>query len=134
MDNIKVVFNDCLRLLTNSKRKDHARISDMIKELGWLFINQLCAETRLQEAWKTVHKEKYCMQDILHVKKRNQHMSTRSSEQILLEPGQGNKFVRGSFVQKTAQIWNLAPRKVKESTTIFQAKKAIREFVTTLPL
>ena len=53
IDKIKVVFNDCLRLLTNNKRNDRVIIKDMLRELGWISINQLCAETRLLEAWKT---------------------------------------------------------------------------------
>ena len=58
---LKVVFNDCLRLLTGNKREDHASIKSMLEELNWSSINQLCGETRLIEAWKTVNLEKYCM-------------------------------------------------------------------------
>ena len=134
IDKLKVIFNDCLRLLTKRKRQDHGRISDMLEELGWLSINQLCAETRLVEAWKTTHQVSYCMKDILHVKEKNQHIHTRSNDHTLLETGPRNKFANGSFVQKTAQIWNMAPRKVKDATTMFQAKRAIREYVKTLPL
>ena len=70
IEKIRVVLNDCLRLLRNKKRRDHARIDDMLKELDWLSINQICAETRLVEAWKTVHDENYCMADILKLKKK----------------------------------------------------------------
>ena len=47
---LKVVFNDCLRLLTCNKRTDHASIAAMLEEVGWLSVNQLAAETRLIEA------------------------------------------------------------------------------------
>ena len=129
-----MIFNDCLRLLTNNKRQDHARVADMLEELKWLSINQLCAETRLLEAWKTVHQEDYCIKDILQVKKKSKHMSTRSNEQTMFEQGKENRFASGSFVQKTTQIWNAAPKNVKEATTIQQAKKMIRQYVKTLPL
>ena len=103
IDRIKVVFNDCLRLLTNKKRKDHARVEDMLKELGWLSLNQLCAETRLLEAWKSVHIENYCMQDLLHEKSKS-NRGLRSDEQTLFEPKTEDKFANGSFLQKTTQI------------------------------
>ena len=71
---LKVVFNDCLRLLTGNKREDHTSIKSMLEELDWSSINQLCGETRLIEAWKTVHFEKYCMKDVLSIKEKSQHM------------------------------------------------------------
>ena len=56
---IKVAQNDCLRLLSGTKRTDHTSIKSMLEDLGWLSINQLAAETRLIEAWKSVHMEDY---------------------------------------------------------------------------
>ena len=132
IDRIKVVFNDCLRLLTNKKRKDHARVEDMLKELGWLSLNQLCTETGLLEAWKSLHIENYCMQDLLHEKSKS-NRGLRSDEQTLFEPKTEDKFANGSFLQKTTQIWNVAPKNIKESTTIHQARNAIRQYVKTLP-
>ena len=133
IDKIRVIFNDCLRLLTNNKRKDHAKIEDMLKELGWLSVNQLCAETRLVEAWKSVNLEEYCMSEILTKKNKLQY-STRSNDQTFLQSGMENRFSSASFRKKTAQIWNEAPREVKEAKTITQAKKAIRTFVQRLPI
>ena len=125
IDRIKVVFNDCLRLLTKRKRQDHGKIEDMLGELGWLSINQLNAETRLLEAWKSIHTEDYCMTDLLHVKPKNRHMGTRSDDETLLEQGKAHKFANGSFGQRTAQIWNAAPRDVKDASTLYTAKKTI---------
>ena len=102
MDKIKVVFNDCLRLLTNKKRKDHAKIKDMLQDLGWLSIIQLCAEIRLLEAWKAIHLEDYCLKDTLEIKKKSKHMATRSNKQTLLITGERDKFTNGSFIHLTA--------------------------------
>ena len=38
---LKVTFNDCLRLLTNKTWEDHATIEEMLKELKWKSINQI---------------------------------------------------------------------------------------------
>ena len=133
IDRIRVIFNDCLRLLTNKRRRDHAKVEDMLKELGWLSLNQLCAETRLLEAWKSAQKEDYCMKDILHMKNKSRH-GLRSNEETLFESVTEDKFANGSFLQRTTQIWNMAPKNIKEATTIYQAKSAIRNYVKMLPV
>ena len=51
IEKLRVVFNDCLRLLCRKKRSDQKSISKMLDELGWLSLNQLAAETRLVGAW-----------------------------------------------------------------------------------
>ena len=105
----------------------------MLKELGWLSLNQLCAETRLLEAWKSAQKEDYCMKDILHVKNKLTH-GLRSNGQTLFELVTEDKFANGSFLQRTIQIWNMSPRNIKEATTIYQPKSAIRNYVKMLPI
>ena len=61
---LRKVFNDCLRLLKGKVISDEVSIKSMLEDLGLLSLNQLAAETRLLEAWKTVHQEDYCMTDI----------------------------------------------------------------------
>ena len=55
IDQIEVAFNDCLRLLTGNQRSDKSSIRCMLEELNWLSLNQLSAETRLVQAWKTAN-------------------------------------------------------------------------------
>ena len=131
---LKVVFNDCLRLLTGNKREDHTSIKSMLEELEWSSINQLCGETRLIEAWKTVHLEKYCMQDVLSIKKKSEYMSTRSNDTTLLVPSEKNKFSNARFVNMTAKIWNECPKEIKEEPQFEKAKILIKKFCKTLPI
>ena len=130
--NIQVVFNDCLRLLTNNKREDHAKIDDMLNQLGWLSINQLSAETRLIEAWKIAHNQDYCLNDTVKKKKKNVY-PTRSNNQVLFDTGNECSKSKNSFAGPTAKIWNKAPSEVKTASNLSQAKNAIRCFVKTLP-
>ena len=67
-------------------------------------------------------------------KEKSSHMKTRSNNQTTFKSGQHDKFTNGSFMQRTAEIWNQAPKGVKEATELPQAKRAIRTFVKTLPL
>jgi len=57
LDGINVVFNDCMRLLCCSKRSDRKSRDEMLNELGWLSVNQLNAEVRILEAWKSLNKD-----------------------------------------------------------------------------
>ena len=57
INGIKVRFNDVLRLLCNSKRKQHTSVESMLEKVGWLSINQLACEVRLMEVWKALNKE-----------------------------------------------------------------------------
>ena len=130
---LKKVYNDCLRLLTNKTWEDHASIKEMLEELNWSSINQLCGETRLLEAWKRVHLEGYCMEDILSLKQKSQYM-TRSSEMPVLEQGEINKFSNGRFLNMTAKIWNQCPKEIKEEKKFERAKILIKEYCKTLPI
>ena len=125
---LKVTYNDCLRLLTNKKWEDHASIKDMLEELEWSSINQLCAETRLIEAWKTVNLENYCMQETLRIKPKNTHVVTRSDDFTVLQKGAPNKFSNGRFVNKTAEIWNDCPKEIKQEQKFERAKVLIKEY------
>ena len=86
------------------------------------------------EAWKTVHLDKYCMKDVLSIKKKSEYMSTRSNDTTLLEQGEINKFSNSRFVNMTAKIWNECPREIKEETKFEKAKILIKEYCRNLPI
>ena len=126
INKIRVVFNDCLRLLTGVKPTEHRTIKSMLEEVGWLSINQMCAQTRLMEAWKSINLENYCMSDNLKVRQKGAY-KTRSSDLVLLDHGEDG--VHTSFVNPTSKIWNKAARDLKQAETLDQAKKSIRKYV-----
>ena len=74
---LKKVYHDCLRLLSGKAITDQVSIKSMLENLGWLSVNQLAAETRLIEAWKSVHIDDYCMKDVLKLRHKGSY-NTRS--------------------------------------------------------
>ena len=98
----------------------------MLQELGWLSINQLAVETRLVEAWKTAHVEGYCLKDTLNPRPRGSY-NTRNNQVTNFHHSEDGRFT--SFANKTAKIWNKAPKDIKEAITLSQAKIRIRDFV-----
>ena len=126
---LKKVFNDCLRLLLGKFISDEVSIKSMLDELGWLSINQLAAETRLIEAWKTVHLEDYCMKDVLKLRHKGNY-NTRRNHVNFLDTGVEDIYGSAGFVNSTAKLWNKSPDSVKEAISLSQAKREIRRFVT----
>ena len=100
----------------------------MLDELGWLSINQLASETRLIEAWKTVHLEDYCMKEVLKLRQRGNY-NTRRNHVNFLDSGVEDIYGSAGFVSSTAKLWNKSPDSVKEAISLSQAKRVIRRFV-----
>ena len=100
----------------------------MLDELGWLSINQLAAETRLIEAWKTVNLEDYCMKDVLKLRHKGNY-NTRRNHVNFLDTGVEDIYGSAGFVNSTAKLWNKSPDSVKEAQSLSHAKREIRKFV-----
>ena len=133
IEKLRVVFNDCLRLLTGNSRSDHKSIEKMLDELGWLSLNQMAAESRLIQAWKTAYNQDYCLNDTLK-KRHKSSYQTRSQQQDYFERGVLDLHGSVGFVNSTAKIWNSAPDKIKTASSLPEARRNIRAFVKTLPL
>ena len=128
IETLKVVFNDCLRLLSSVSRNDHESIAEMLKNLEWPSVNQLAAETRLIEAWKCVNQEDYCMREVLHLRPKGNY-NTRQNQIDLLDTGVDDIYGSAGFVKTTAKLWNKAPMSIKLASSLDQAKERIKQFV-----
>jgi len=52
MSELQKAQNDVLRIITGRKRRDHIKIADMLKDTGFLSVNQTLAYACLMEMWK----------------------------------------------------------------------------------
>ena len=130
---IKVLFNDVLRLLCNTRRQQHTSIQSMLEKVGWLSINQLACEVRLLEVWKALNQDEYCLKDIFE--RVNNQVNTRSNNQVKLKASFKTRLRENSFQFPSVQLWNAAPSEVTEAKTESQARAAIRKHVQlTIPI
>ena len=130
LDGINVVFNDCMRLLCCSKRSDRKSREEMLNQLGWLSVNQLNAEVRLLEVWKSLN-EDYCLSDMftkVESKTRGTGKNSVRVPKVVLSRLRDN-----SFKYPSCKLWNLAPIEVTTAPTLAKAKDEIRKFVKSLP-
>ena len=121
-----------LRLLCSAKRKDCISVEKMLNKLNWLSVNQIAAEVRLIETWKSVHTN-YCLSNGF-VKRETTSLSTRATEKNTLKMVNKSRLRENSFQLPCAKLWNLAPKSVTNAQSEPKARKAIRDFVKTLPL
>ena len=133
INSLKVIYNDIMRLLCNTRRNKHTSIKSMLKQLGWLSLNQMSAEVRLIEVWKALNIEDYCLKDIFQ-KADSGQTNVRSSARNRIKSSFKSKLRENSFHYPSARLWNSAPTEVTKAITESAARNAIRKYVLTLPI
>ena len=100
-----------------------------------LSVNQLAAQIKLLEVWKSVHVEGYLIELEPFNKERplNNHDLRIQTNRVFNDSAR-LKIASQSFSIDAARIWNLGPASITESNTITMAKRAIQKFVKTLPI
>ena len=125
--------NKMLRLMDGKAIKDRIRISDLLKKAELLSVNQLAAEIKLTEAWKTVNKPNYPT-SLLKTRESNSTRELRPGTRRQFEDKPRLGVSKMSFVFDAAKLWNGAPQTIKECTRIGSAKREIKKYCMTLPV
>ena len=125
---MKTIFNDVLRLLSNSKREQHISIKAMLDKIGWMSINQLACQTRLVETWKALHLENYCLNDVFE-RVESGTIRTRSSNKIKLKSHFKTRIRETSFQLPSVHLWNSAPTEITEATSESRARAEVQKYV-----
>ena len=132
MNSLQLAQNRCARFLNGNRLNDRVSTKSTLNELKMLSVNQINAQIKLYEVWKSLQTPTYPTQ--WEIKKVNLNMKTRSSNSMQLsEPGLSNVLC-STFISDAARLWNVAPDAIKNSPSVFQAKKNIRSYVSTLPI
>ena len=105
----------------------------MLEQLGWLSLNQLSAEIRLFEVWKGLNKENYCMNELFEKAESNRGI-TRSAGLNKLKTVFRSKIRENSFAYPSVQLWNSAPAEITTENNESRVRKAIRNYVKSLPI
>ncbi len=135
MKSLQLTQNRMLRAINNSKIKDRISVTSMLQKFNLLSVNQLAAQIKLTEVWKSINIEGYPI--VL-----DPYSRTAGSSEIDLRIKPTRIFndtsklaISGySFNVDSARLWNLAPPAVTRTQTLTLAKKAILAHVKTLPV
>ena len=105
----------------------------LLKKFNMLSVNQLNAKAKLLEVWKALNLHNYP----LTIKQQwTDHIgvSTRAdTKKRHCEIGK-TTLTKKTCISDAIKNWNLAPEKIKQCNTAYQAKKQIRIFVCALPI
>ena len=66
------------------------------------------------------------------LQRSNDVMATRAITHGLLHEAKISSKIEKTFINNAIHIWNLAPQSIKNCTSIYSVKKAIKAFVMTL--
>ena len=130
---IQLMQNKLLRTLNGSKVSDKVSTESLLKKFKMLSINQLNAKAKLLEVWKALTVNNYP----LSIKKQSGNHSGASTRADTKErPCDIGKstLTKKTCISDAIRTWNLAPEEIKQCSTVYQAKKEIRKFVSSLPI
>ena len=132
---IQLMQNKMIRSLNNVKITDRNTTESLFKKVNLLSVNQTNAQIKLTEIWKAFNNENYPikvtkMKDVLPERYLR---SKVESEKILLEVGV-TEISKKTFTNDGIKLWNRCPSVIKNSTSLYSAKKEIKTFVANLPI
>ena len=121
------------RFLNGTNLLDKIPTEDIFKELQIPSVNQVNAQIKLLDVWKSQHSKTYptkwaSRNDII-----NDRRTRASNENALIET-YGCRTLNSTFKNDAARLWNRAPALIKESVSLYSAKMHIKKFILTLPL
>ena len=133
MEEVQKAQNKMLRLLNNTRIKDKISTKSILANLNMMSANQVNAQIKLTEMWKSTHTDNYPIQS-QKLKYKPEVMSTRAANRGDLVIDAATQKSQATFLNDAFKLWNAAPNEIKNSNTLQIAKKEIRKFVTTLPI
>ena len=109
---IQKVQNKMFRTLTNISIKDKIRTKIIAGDLKMLSVNQINAQIKLTEIWKTLNVDNF-PQLGTHKINNDNHMTSRASSRGDLMVKGKTELRQSAFVNDAAKIWNNAPNSIK---------------------
>ena len=132
---VQIAQNKMLRVLDNSIIKDKRRKKNMLERFGMLSVNQLGAQIKLTEAWKAMNDNEYPVKLRRENRRETDNNRTLRASTIRdMEEGGRYKTTQNSFVRDTGHVWNQAPKEIKETKTLSEAKAEIKKYCKSLPI
>ena len=130
---IQLVQSKLLRFLNGTKVSDKVTTVSMLKKFNMLAVNQMNAQSKLLEVWKALNVPKYPL-SIKQQSRNHEGVSTRAdSKQRPCDVGRST-ITKKTCISDAVRIWNLAPEKITQCSSAYQAKSQIKIYVKSLPI
>ena len=133
LESLQKCLNKVLRTLNGTKISDQVSTKSLLSKFKILSVNQMNAQIKLTEMWKSVHIDNYpikthqieCIEGERNTRLRS--LGQLKEDKITFRSGK-------TFTNDAIHIWNKAPSSIKNCTTINSVKTAIKSFVVNLPI
>ena len=122
LDDLQKCQNKLLRALNGSKISEHISNKSMLIKFKMLSVNQMNAQIKLTEMWKSTHITNYPIKSELLVN-LTEGTNTRSRNAGFLKEGKVTVKSQRTFTNDAIHIWNQAPSYIKECISFNSAKK-----------
>ena len=112
---------------------DKIKTKKIFKETNLLSVNQINAQIKLTEVWKSIHTDSYPTKWTNRTDVIKRPGLKASNKPDLITTGTSNIQAQ-TFFNDAAKVWNDAPKILKECATLVSAKKQIKIYIRTLPI
>ena len=135
LKSLQLTQNRMLRAINNTRVKDKISVKSMLEKFDLLSVNQLAAQIKLQEVWKSINVEGYA----LTLDPYNSHLPSsghelRQKNNRIFNDTARLQIAEFSFNIDAAKLWNSAPIEITQIKSLSVAKKAIRAYAKSLPV
>ena len=133
MKDLQKTQNKALRFLNKTRIKDKISTKSILEKMNMLSVNQLNAQIKLTETWKLMNNKKSSLKNLVIKSFDSERVMRSVSKGELIEEG-SSILSKNTFQNDSARLWNKSTNNIKESESIYSAKKLIKVFVKTLPI
>ena len=115
--------NKLLRALNGTRVSDKISTKSLLTKLNMLSVNQINAQIKLTEMWKSIHITNYPIKSAM-IQRNDDVVSTRAISSGLLKEAKLSNMCQRTNINDATHIWNLAPLTIKNCASLSVAKKS----------
>ena len=136
LKSLQLTQNRLLRALNNSKIKDKISTKSLLTKFNLLLVNQLAAQIKLTEVWKSVNVDgnPLKLEPYNKTNRADMTQALRPKTNRVFEEYSRLEASKISFHIDAARLWNRAPLEVQTAPNLARAKETILKHVKSLPI
>ena len=121
--------------LNGTKVADKVSTQSMLEKFQLLSVNQLAAEIKLTETWKSINIEGCPIKlEPYKINSTGNGYKLRPQINRIFKDDARLQISQSSINIDAAKVWNKAPEEVKKALTLAEAKRKIKSFCKLLPI
>ena len=130
---LQSIQNKFADFINGTTVKDKISTKSIFESQNLLSVNQINAQVKIQEVWKSLHNNKYPVNWVNKNDTKLRKDLRSCNVEVLKETG-NSKIQSASFYSNAARVWNQAPIQIKNCLTLSAVKRETKKYVKTLPI